>query len=195
MSDVTQLLNAIEQGDPQATDRLLPLVYQELRQLASAQMTREKPGQTLDATALVHEAYLRLVRKPQNQEGPAWSNRRHFVAAAAEAMRRILVEIARAKKRQKRGGAVQHIELGDEHLARNSGSTPEDLLVLDEALDRLANEDPSAAEVVQLHVFAGASIEETGETLGISRATAYRHWTFARAWLRCELAEHGEPGE
>jgi RNA polymerase sigma factor (TIGR02999 family) len=193
MSDITHLLNAVEQGDPQAASQLLPLVYDELRQLAAAQMAREKPGQTLDATALVHEAYLRLVNQPETQGRQSWANRRHFIAAAAEAMRRILVENARKKARLKHGGGLQRVELSDKHLIAGSG--PEDLLALDDALAQLGKEDPVAAEVVQLHVFAGLSIEEAGEVLGLARATAYRHWNYARAWLRCELAREDSPEE
>lgn len=180
MSNVTQLLNAIEAGDPQAASQLLPLVYDELRQLAAQRLAQERPGHTLQATALVHEAYLRLVGDQ------AFANRRHFFAAAANAMQRILVESARRKKRLKRGGEQQRVEL-DDQIASSSG-TPEQLLALDDALARLAQEDREAASLVQLHVFAGLSIEEAAELLGLSRAGAYRHYSFAKAWLRCEMA-------
>jgi RNA polymerase sigma factor (TIGR02999 family) len=182
MSDVTQLLNAMRQGDPQAASQLLPLVYDELRRLARQKLAREAPGHTLDATALVHEAYLRLAGKG---DGQAWDNRRHFFAAAAEAMRRILVENARRKARLKHGGEMSRVQLKEHEFAK--GSNPQAVIAFSDALEQLAKEDPAAAEVVQLHVFVGLSIEEAGDVLGISRATAYRHWTFARAWLRCEL--------
>jgi|SRR5579864_3863296 len=183
MADVTQILNALEAGDPQAAAQLLPLVYDELRRLASQKLAYEKPGQTLTATALVHEAYLRLVPDAAPQE--AWGGRRHFFAAAAEAMRRILVENARRKKRFKHGGDWQRIELNAEQPA--AGGSPEELLALDDALSRLAKEDAQAAEIVQLHVFGGASVDEAADLLGLSRATAFRHWAYARAWLRCEM--------
>jgi RNA polymerase sigma factor (TIGR02999 family) len=186
MADVTQILNAIELGDTQAAAQLLPLVYEELRKLAAQKMAHEKPGQTLTATALVHEAYLRLVG-PVTPQAAEFANRRHFFAAAAEAMRRILVENARRKQRLKHGGEWQRIELSGQHYA--PGSRPEELLALDDSLTKLAREDPQAAEIVQLHVFAGLSVEDAGETIGLSRATAYRQWAFARAWLRCEMAE------
>jgi RNA polymerase sigma factor (TIGR02999 family) len=175
MSDVTHILNAIETGNPQAAAQLLPLVYEELRRLAAAQMAREQPGQTLDATALVHEAYLRLVGDQQ------FANRRHFFGAAAEAMRRILVENARRKRRVRHGGGRQRVELADAQPARID--QPDELLAVDEALSELAVEDPDAAELVKLRYFAGLSVEEAAEALGMARATAYRHWTFARAWL------------
>ncbi|HEV3143575.1 MAG TPA: sigma-70 family RNA polymerase sigma factor [Gemmataceae bacterium] len=201
MADVTQILNAIEAGDTQAAEQLLPLVYDELRRLAAQKLAHERPGQTLTATALVHEAYVRLVGEPNRvsdrvdgsatrsltrRGSPEFANRRHFFAAAAEAMRRILVENARRKKRHKHGGDWQRIELTSEQPA--AGGSPEELLALDDALSRLAAEDPQAAEIVQLHVFGGASIDEAAELLKLSRATAYRHWAYARAWLRCELA-------
>jgi RNA polymerase sigma factor (TIGR02999 family) len=182
MSDATQILNAIERGDPHAANQLVPLVYEELRRLATQQLRQEKPGQTLQATALVHEAFLRLVGPGPQQH---WDGRRHFFAAAAEAMRRILVENARRKKSLKHGGDRQRIDLEGQDPAVQQ--TPEELVALDEALTRFAQEDPPAAEVVKLHFFAGLSIEEAGVTLGLSRATAYRHWTYARAWLRAAL--------
>jgi RNA polymerase sigma factor (TIGR02999 family) len=185
MHDVTQLLNAIEQGDPHAAGQLLPLVYDALRHLAAQKLAREKPGQTLDATALVHEAYLRLVRDAT----PGWDGRGHFFAAAAEAMRRILVERARRKQRLKHGGGRQRIAL--EHVAAVAGTPSDDLLALDEALTRLAAEDPIKARLVELRFFAGLSVEEAARCLGISRATADRYWAYARAWLY----EKVRPGE
>jgi RNA polymerase sigma factor (TIGR02999 family) len=177
MSNITRILDAIEQGEPGAADQLLPLVYDELRRLAASQLAREAPGQTLDATALVHEAYLRLV----GGEAPlSFTGRGHFFAAASQAMRRILVDIARRKRRLRHGGGRQRVEL-DESIP--AASADEDLLALDEALEKLAAQDPQAASVVQLRYFAGLSVEEAAEALGISRAGAYRHWTFARAWL------------
>jgi RNA polymerase sigma factor (TIGR02999 family) len=182
MSDVTNILAAIDRGELHAAERLLPLVYDELRRLAAGQMAREKPGQTLDATALVHEAYLRLV-------GPAderrWENRRHFFAAAAEAMRRILVENARRKGRSKRGGGRQRVALDADPVALDMPA--EHLLVLDEALTRLAQRDAPAAELVKLHCFAGLSIEQAAAVLGLSSRTAYRDWNFAQAWLYREI--------
>ena len=183
MSDITQVLNAIAGGDAQAAGQLLPLVYNELRKLAGQKLAREKPGQTLDATGLVHEAYLRLV-------GPAdsarWKDRVHFFAAAAQAMRHILVEQARRKRRGKHGGGRKRVALNEAFPALPCAA--EELLALDEALTHLAAEDPEAAALVQLRYFAGLSVEEAAKSLGISRATAYRHWTFARAWLRHQLA-------
>jgi RNA polymerase sigma factor (TIGR02999 family) len=184
--DVTQILSAIEQGDPSATAELLSIVYADLRRVAAQKLAQERPGQTLDATALVHEAYLRLFAKGCDKQH--WDNRRHFFAAAAEAMRRILIEAARRKKRARHGGDRQRVELFDQPLA--PGDLADELLALNEALTRLAAEDPSAAELVKLHFFSGLSIEETGELLGLSRATAYRHWNYARAWLRCEMGSH-----
>ena len=180
MSDVTRILSAIEQGDPHGAAQLLPLVYDELRRLAAAQMAHEKPGQTLDATALVHEVYLRLVGDQQ------FDNRGHFFAAAAEAMRRILVEQARRKRLPKHGGGRRRVELNEAHRVLESS---DDLLLLDDALGRLAAEDAAAVEIVNLRLFAGLSVEEAADALGLARATAYRHWTFARAWLRCELGD------
>src|SRR5262245_56483083 len=176
MSDVTRILSAIEQGDPAAAGQLLPLVYDELRQLAAAQLAREKPGQTLDATALVHEAYLRLVGDQQ------FANRRHFLAAAAQAMRRILVESTRRKQ------LAPRVDLEDFEPAANP--TDEGLLELHDALGRLAGLEPMAAQVVELRVFAGLSVEEAADALGLSRATAYREWTFARAWLATALGDN-----
>jgi RNA polymerase sigma factor (TIGR02999 family) len=181
MNDVTRILSAIEQGDAQAAEQLLPLVYEELRRLAARKMAQEKPGQTLQATALVHEAYLRLVDDPGRQ----WENRGHFFAAAAEAMRRILVEKARAKKRLKRGGGLARREFDPDRLA--APELPEDLLALDEALTRLAAADRHAAEVVQLRVFAGLTVKEVANVLGVSPRTVDHVWAYARAWLLAEL--------
>jgi RNA polymerase sigma factor (TIGR02999 family) len=185
VSDVTQILAAIEHGDPSAARQLLPLVYDELRKLAAARLAQEKPGQTLNATALVHEAYLRVFGNQPEGDGPQWDGRRHFFAAAAEAMRRILIENARRKKRLKHGGKLHRVDLLDQDVAVDE--SPDELLALDEALTNLAAEDPVASKVVSLRVFTGMSIEEVGETMGLSRATAYRHWSYARAWLRCEM--------
>jgi RNA polymerase sigma factor (TIGR02999 family) len=182
MSEVTRILTAIAEGDALAAGQLLPLVYDELRRLAAHKLAHEARGQTLQATALVHEAYLRLV-------GPAderrWYDRGHFFAAAAEAMRHILVDNARRKRRGKHGGGRRREPLEEQVPALPAEG--EDLLALDEALTRLAAEDPEAAAVVQLRYFAGLSVEEAAQSLGMSRATAYRHWTFARAWLLEEL--------
>jgi RNA polymerase sigma factor (TIGR02999 family) len=187
MSEVTRILSAIGRGDSHAAGELLPLVYEELRQLAAHKMAQEAAGQTLQPTALVHEAYLRLV----GQEHEAhWDNRGHFFAAAAEAMRRILVENARRKKRDRHGGGRRRVELPDLPAAEQE---PEDLLALDDALARLAGEDSAAAEVVKLRLYTGLSVEEAAEALGLSRAHAYRHWTYARAWLRAALGGDGGP--
>jgi RNA polymerase sigma factor (TIGR02999 family) len=184
MNEVTQLLDAIGRGESQAAGQLLPLVYDELRQLAAQRLAEEKPGQTLQATALVHEAYLRLVGQDSNQE---WQGRRHFLAAAALAMRRILIDHARRKKREKRGGDWNRVELADHADPRQH--EPDQILGMEEALTRLEQADPRAAELVQLHIFAGLSIEEAGKHLGLSRTVAYEEWAFARAWLRKELGE------
>jgi len=188
MADVTQLLAAIDNGDAHAADLLLPLVYEELRSLAAQRLAQESPGQTLQPTALVHEAYLRLVGADAAAQ---WDNRGHFFAAAAEAMRRILVESARRKKRLKHGKGRQRIELTDQHL--RVLPTADELLDVDEVLTRLAAEDVAAAEVVKLHFFAGLTLEQIAETLNISRATVYRNWAYARAWLRCALEERDGP--
>jgi RNA polymerase sigma factor (TIGR02999 family) len=182
MTDVTGILSAIEQGDASAAEQLLPLVYDELRQLAAQRLAQEKPGQTLQATALVHEAYLRLVDVEQAQH---WNSRGHFFAAAAEAMRRILVENARRKGRSKRGGGRQRVALDADPVALDMPA--EHLLVLDEALTRLAQRDAPAAELVKLHCFAGLSIEQAAAVLGLSSRTAYRDWNFAQAWLYREI--------
>ena len=184
MSDVTRILSQIEQGDPQAAEQLLPLVYAELRKLAAAKLRQEKPGQTLQATALVHEAYLRLVDVDAAQE---WDSRGHFFAAAAEAMRRILVERARQKKAEKHGGHLKRVELAENDLLTHS--EPDEVLALDDALSGLAQDEPQAADLVKLRVFADFSVEEAGKLLGMSRATAYRNWTYARAWLKTQMAK------
>lgn len=185
MSDVTRILSAIEQGDPKASEQLLPLVYEELRKLASQRLAQEKPGQTLQATALVHEAYLRMMG-PRGRE-KLWDNRAHFFAAAAESMRRILVDIARRKKAGIHGGGHQRFELEEAELL--SQASPERIIALDEALTKLAEEDAVAAELVKTRLFTGLSIEESAAARGLTRATAYRHWTYARAWLRAEMAD------
>ncbi|TWU22593.1 sigma-70 family RNA polymerase sigma factor [Bythopirellula polymerisocia] len=182
MADVTQILSQIEAGDPSAADQLLPLVYEELRKLAAAKLAHEKPGQTLQATALVHDAYIRLVATDEAQH---WHSRRYFFSAAAEAMRRILVENARQKARLKHGGGAQRVELDDDHWV--TSVSPEQLMAVDDCLIKLAEEDPTAAEVVKLRYFAGMNIAEAADSLGIHRATAHRHWTYARAWIRAEL--------
>jgi RNA polymerase sigma factor (TIGR02999 family) len=220
MNEVSQILNAIERGERQAADRLLPLVYDELRRLAAQKLAHEKPGQTLEPTALVHEAYLRLVgtggpggvsddsaeTSKDSGAGPGqankWDGRRHFFAAAAEAMRRILVNNAVRKKRDKHGGNRARVDLDERNVpasdTQDSGVTgplvwEENIVALDGALTRLAREDPVMAQLVQLHFFAGLPIEQVADTLGISRATAYRQWSFARAWLRCAMG--GEEDE
>jgi RNA polymerase sigma factor (TIGR02999 family) len=199
MSEITRILNAIEQGDPQAAGQLLPLVYEELRQLAAHKLARESPGQTLEATALVHEAYLRLVpgAKAQHHAAePPWNNRGHFFAAAAEAMRRILVENARRKKALRRGGDRHRLDL--DLVEPAAPRLSEDLLALDEALEKLAGRDRPKAELVKLRYFAGLTMEETAAALGISVATAYRYWDYARAWLHQEIVGEqksgGKPG-
>jgi RNA polymerase sigma factor (TIGR02999 family) len=178
MSEVTRILHAIEHGDAHAAAQLLPLVYDALRQLAAQKLAREAPGQTLQATALVHEAYLRLVNAEQVQH---WDTRAHFFAAAAEAMRRILIENARRKRRPKHGGGRQRVDLDEAHAVAELPA--DDLLALDEALTKLAAEAPAKAELVKLRYFAGFSIDEAADLLGISRATAKRYWVYARAWL------------
>jgi len=182
MSEVTRILSAIEQGDPAAAEELLPLVYDELRKLAAQKLAQEKPGQTLQATALVHEVYLRLVDVDKAQH---WNSRGHFFAAAAEAMRRILIENARSKARDKRGGGWQRVDF--EELDVITSVSPGQLLALDETLARLAALDHLAGELVKLRYFAGLALEQAAAALGISTATAYRHWAYARAWLSSEL--------
>jgi RNA polymerase sigma factor (TIGR02999 family) len=183
MADVTRILNAIAGGDAKATDELLPLVYEELRLLASRRLSREPPGQTLQATALVHEAYIRLV----GDEPHSWDNRGPFFAAAAEAMRRILVENARRKSTHKRGGDMDRISLDAVDLAVEMGVDADDLLALDEALTKLAGADPVVANVVKLHCFAGLPLADIAEILGVSLRTAERYWAFAKTWLYREI--------
>ena len=184
MVDVTQILSRIEAGDPSATDELLPLLYDELRRLAAQRLAQEKPGQTLEATALVHEAYLRLVGGPNAQY---WNSRGHFFAAAAEAMRRILVENARRKKSVKAGGAMKRVDF--QNMPSIFDTTPDDLLALDEALSKLERDDPQAAAVAKLRLFSGLNVDECASHLGVHRATAFRHWAYARAFLQLELPE------
>jgi RNA polymerase sigma factor (TIGR02999 family) len=185
MSEVTQILSAIEQGQPQAAEQLLPLVYEELRRLAVAKLAQEKPGQTLQATALVHEVYLRLVAGDQARP---WNGRGHFFTAAAEAMRRILVESARRKGRLKHGRERQRVDLDSGCLVSAAPSL--DLLALDEALSRLVETEPAKAELVKLRFFAGLTMPEAAAALDVSLATAERYWAFAKAWLYAELADH-----
>lgn len=199
MDEVTRILRSIEQGDSQAADRLLAVVYDELRRLAAAKLAHEKPGQTLQATALVHETYLRLFgSKPGTDAGGSgagadrgagavWKSRGHFFAAAAEAMRRILIENARGKKRIKRGGDRDRVDL--EHVDLVIQSTPLDLIALDEALTKLETQDKVRADVVKLHFFAGLTFDETAAALGVSEPTVRRYWVYARAWLRREIGE------
>lgn len=182
MSEVTRILSAVEQGDTHAASQLLPLVYKELRRLAAQRMAQEAPGQTLQPTGLVHEAYVRLVGGDNARQ---WDSRGHFFAAAAEAMRRILIEAARRKGRQKRGGALKRVDLNSADLV--SHSAPDELLIIDEAITKLAADDPEAAQLVKLRYFAGLSVEDAAELAGISRSTAYEHWAYARAWLHQEL--------
>jgi RNA polymerase sigma factor (TIGR02999 family) len=190
MSDVTRILSAIEQGDPHAAAQLLPMVYDELRKLAAARMAEERADHTLQPTALVHEAYLRLVEVAA--PNATWDSRGHFFAAAAEAMRRILVDAARTRGARKRGGAWKRIDLNRVDLAGQAA--PDDLLELDDTLDKLARQDPQAAQLIKLRFFAGLSIEQASESLGLSRTTAYERWAFARAWLYNELKNpSGEP--
>ena len=186
MGEVTRILSAIEQGDPHAAEQLLPLVYDELRKLAARRLGQEKAGQTLQATALVHEAYLRLVDVEKAQ---LWTSRGHFFAAAAEAMRRILIDNARRKRRPKHGGDRQRVELDEAAAVVNSR---EDLLALDDALTRLAAQEPAKAELIKLRYFAGLSLEESAAVLGVSVATAKRYWAVARAWLFATLSDPGD---
>jgi RNA polymerase sigma factor (TIGR02999 family) len=184
MSDVTCILSAIEQGDPLASEGLLPLVYDELRKLAAAKLAQEKPGQTLQATALVHEAYLRLVNAAKIQR---WDSRGHFFAAAAEAMRRILINRARDKKRDKRGSERHRVELDQIEIALETND--EELIALDDALTQLAVEDPEAARLVNLRFFAGLTLRDAALSLGLSQRTAERQWSYARAWLYARLSQ------
>jgi RNA polymerase sigma factor (TIGR02999 family) len=185
MNEVTQLLSALAQGDPKAADQLLPLVYEELRRLAAQRLAHEAPGQTLQPTALVHEAYLRLTGNEGTEQD--WDNRGHFFAAAAEAMRRVLVEKARRKQRVKHGGDRQRIALPEAEALLQAPS--EDLVALDEALTRLTAHDPVKAEVVKLRFFAGLTMPDVARSLNISLATAERYWTYARTWLYAELTD------
>ena len=184
MNEVTRVLSAIEQGDPHAAEQLLPLVYDELRKLAAQKLAQEKPGQTLQATALVHEAYLRLV---SGDRGQNWNSRGHFFAAAAEAMRRILVDQARRKRADKHGGGRLHISLSEDVAGPEARA--DDLIALDEALSRLETHDTDAAQLVKLRYFAGLSHQEAAEALGISRGAADRLWALARAWLFRRLSK------
>ncbi|MDJ0652988.1 MAG: ECF-type sigma factor [Xanthomonadales bacterium] len=184
--EVTRLLQAINDGDPRAADQLLPMVYQELRDLARARMSREKPGQTLTPTGLVHEAYLRLVQNPDLE----WNSRGHFFGAAAEAMRRILVEVARRKSRVRHGGGLRRENLTGQELGFEE---PEELLALDESLSRLETRDSAMANVVKLHFFAGLSVAETAQALEISERTVSRLWRRARAWLRTDIQSRTDP--
>jgi RNA polymerase sigma factor (TIGR02999 family) len=188
MSDVTRILSAIERGDPHAAEQLLPLVYEELRELAAQKLAQERPDQTLQATALVHEAYLRLVGGDADAH---WNSRGHFIAAAAEAMRRILVENARRKKTEKRGGQRKRIDLSQAEPLDQAH--PDAVLDLDELLTLLAAEDPDAAAVAKLRIFAGLSVEEAAQALSTSRASAYRQWAYARAWLHARLGAGAGP--
>ena len=188
MSDVTRILDAIERGDAKATDELLPLVYEELRLLAAQKLSHELPGQTLQATALVHEAYLRLM----GGASPGWRGRRHFFLAAAEAMRRILVDSARRKRRLKRGGDHHRIDLDDAVLSLETSVPLDDLLALDEALDRLVAWDTTKAELVKLRFFGGLTREQAARALDISSTTADEHWAYARAWLRLEIGKDAD---
>ena len=189
MNDVTRILSAIEQGDPKAAEALLPLVYEELRTLAARRLAKEKPGQTLQATALVHEAYLRLVGSPREEiSGPAgWNGRGHVFSAAAEAMRRILVDQARRKQADKHGGGWARVDLPADLAA--TGARTDDLVALDEALTRLEQHDPDAARLVKLRYFAGLSHQEAADALGVSRGAADRLWALGRAWLFRQLSK------
>jgi RNA polymerase sigma factor (TIGR02999 family) len=184
-SDVTRILTAIDNGDPSASEALLPLVYEELRKLAAQRLAKEAPGQTLQATALVHEAYLRLVGSDESLKGQ-WDSRGHFFSAAAEAMRRILIDRARAKGALKRGGDLRRLRLDQDPLAADDLSA--ELLDLDAALTKLAGEDPTKAQLINLRFFAGLTMDEAARMLGVSPATADRHWSYARAWLFQEMS-------
>ncbi len=191
MSDVTRILNAIEQGDAKAANKLLPLVYEELRLLAARKMAQEIPGQTLQATALVHEAYIRLV----GTENQNWSSRGHFFAAAAESMRRILIDNARRKKSIKYGGGRKRIDLNEALLASNNESRLDELIALDEALEKLSRKDKVKADLVKLRYFAGLTCEQAAKVLGISHNTADQYWAYARSWLRLEITKGDEAGQ
>ena len=186
-NEVTRILRVLGRGEQHDASDLLPLVYDELRRLAAQKLVHEKPGQTLQATALVHEAYLRLV----DQDGARqWNGRKHFFAAAAEAMRRILIDNARSKRRLKRGGGLRRVELEGAEVAAEASL--DELLVIDEAIAKLGGEDLTAAELVKLRYFAGLSLEEAAEAVGMSRSSAYEHWSYAKAWIHCEV--FGKPG-
>lgn len=182
MSDLTRILSAIEKGDPQASEKLLPLVYDELRKLAASKLSQEKPGQTLQATALVHEAYLRLVG---GDNVSTWDNRVHFFSAAAEAMRRILIDHARRKAREKHGGKRQRVDLADVEAV--TLAPPDEFLLIDDTITKLAQEDPRAAQLIRYRYYAGLSVEDAAEMSGLSRSSAYEHWQYAKAWLHHEL--------
>ena len=184
MADVTEILSKLEAGDLKASEELLPLVYDELRRLAAAKMAQERPGQTLQATALVHEAYVNLVDVERVQR---WDSRGHFFKAAAEAMRRILIQRYRHKTAEKRGGGMKRMELADADIAATDRSI--DMLALSEALGLLAEADPAAADLAKLRIFAGLSLEDAAEAMALPRTTAYRNWTYAQAWLRAKLAD------
>jgi RNA polymerase sigma factor (TIGR02999 family) len=190
MTDVTRILNAIEQGDAKATDELLPLVYDELRLLAAQKLSHEPPGQTLQATALVHEAYLRLM----GDEPHSWNSRNHFFMAAAEAMRRILIENARRKNRFKRGGGRQRVELDESILLCAQEIQPEDLLVVNDALDKLSQQDQTASDLFKLRLFGGLTVAQAAEIVGVSVSKAYADLEYARAWLHLEVGNGGAPG-
>lgn len=192
MNDVTRILSAIEQGDPAAAAELLPLVYEDLRKLAALRLAHEKPGQTLQATALVHEAYLRLIGSDDGRASQ-WDSRGHFFGAAAEAMRRILIDRARNRKRLKRDGERQRIDLDQIQMALDTPS--EELIALDEALEKLASEYPECAQLVKLRFFAGLSLGNAAAALGVPRRTADRQWAFARAWLHCQLHRSSPPSD
>ncbi len=187
MTDVTRILCAIEQGDARAAEQLLPLVYDELRKLAAAKMAQENPGQTLQATALVHEAFMRLV---DVEKAKHWNSRVHFFRAAAEAMRQILVDAARRRRSLKRGGQWDRVDLGE--VVDPAAGLTDDVLAISEALEKLAQRDPEKAELVKLRYFAGLSVQEAADTLGISRATAARHWSYAKTWLYCQMTRDGQ---
>jgi RNA polymerase sigma factor (TIGR02999 family) len=189
MSDVTRILSAIEQGDARAAEQLLPLVYDEQRRLAARSLAREAPGQTLQATALVHEAYLRLVDRDEPLE---WNGRAHFFRVAAEAMRRILVDRARGKRSRKRGGGRRPVDL--DLVAEVVEGPADEVEAVDAALEQFARHDPAKAELVKLRYFAGLTVEEAAELLGISRATADRHWRYAKTWLYCAMTRADPPG-
>jgi RNA polymerase sigma factor (TIGR02999 family) len=192
MSELTQLLNAATEGDARAAEQLLPVLYDALRTLAAQKLAQEAPGQTLQATALVHEAYLRLVAGGQSAAEPCWDSRRHFFAAAAEAMRRILVDRARDKHRLKRGGDWRRLRL--DHIDLPVKESPESVLALNDALEKLAQEDAVCAELVKLRFFAGLTLQDAASALGIARRSADRHWSFARSWLYEELRRSESSG-